>query len=289
MENTTFNDKKLLDDNEQKKLFTTLDMTKYIFILSCIFYFISFKVVNVFVIIIWVFLHIISHKHFFTYLTNIASALSIEYANHPNRILFQFLLIILLISRTIALLIYSYGYSSLLLKFQQKGQTYDIPKRYRYFETEYKKLYIIGSYIIFAILGFFTFFKKDLFTSLSIDLTNNTFMSIINILCVSMIFFFSYLATDKFNSINAIDRIIYTLYVFVLISICILLIKKGIDFITNTILNCKIFMDNKDEYVSGFFKFLTQIIGFSSLALLTTTTVFEFIYAYRYQKLQSKY
>lgn len=289
MEAKMTNSKTLLDEKEQNILFSSLDMITYFFVLSSIFYFISFKVVNIFIIIIWVFIHIISHKHFFNYFTKITNTLTGESNKTIVSILTQFLFVAILITRTIALLFYTFGYSNLLLKMQNKGNTYDIPKRYRYFETEYKKLYIIGSYIIFTLLALFTYFKDKIFSSINIDLTSNTFSSLINILSVFILFIFSYLATNNFNSINITDRLIYTMYIFILLSVAILFINKGIGYITNTILSCKIFNESKDVYVSSFFTFLTQIVGLSSLSLLIVTTVFEFIYAYKYQKLQRKY
>ena len=289
MEAEMTNSKTLLNETEQNFLFSSLDMITYFFVLSSIFYFISFKVVNVFIIIIWVFIHIISHKHFFNYFTKITSTLTTENNKSIVSILTQFLFVAILITRTIALIIYTFGYSNLLLKMQNKGNTYDIPKRYRYFETEFKKLYIIGSYVIFALLAMFTNFKDKIFSPVNVDLVNNTFGAMINILSVLSLFIFSYLATNNFNSINVTDRLIYTTYIFILLSIAILFIKKGIDYITNTILGCKIFNESKDVYVSSFFTFLTQIVGLSSLSLLIVTTVFEFIYAYKYQKLQGKY
>ena len=279
----------LLNDKEQSLLFTSLDMFTYFFSLSALFYFISFKVVNVFIVILWVFIHVFSHKHFYNYLTQLSSKIPFENRQHLHSILIQFLFIAILVTRTIGNLLYTFGYSKLLTKFQDKGEQYDIPKRYRNYETEYKKLYIIGTYLIFSLLALFTYFKTEIFSSINIDFENHMTMSIINITSIIVLFFFSYLATSNFNSINFTDRIIYSMYVFVLLSIAILFIKKGIDYITSVLLQCNIFNESKDANVSNFFTFLAQTIGISSFVLLITTTVYEIVYAYKYQKLHSKY
>lgn len=279
----------LLDNKEQLSLFTSLDMFTYFFTLSIMFYFISSKVVNVFIIFLWVLIHIFSHKHFYNYFIQLSDKIPQEGRQNLYSILIEFLFIAILITRTIGNLLYTFGYSKLLTKFQNKGEQYAIPKRYRSYETEYKKLYIIGTYLIFLLLALFTIFPTEMFLSTSIDFENHTVMSLINIISVIVLFFFSYLATSNFNSINFTDRIIYSMYVFVLLSISILFVKKGIDYITSVLLQCKIFNESKDANVSNFFTFLTQTIGISSFALLITTTVYEFVYAYNYQKLHSKY
>lgn len=279
----------LLNDKEQTILFTSLDMFTYFFSLTALFYFISFKVVNVFIMILWVFIHIFSHKHFYNYFTQLSNTIPLENRKNIHSILIQFLFIVILITRTIGNLLYTFGYSKLLIKFQNKGEKYDIPKRYRSFETEYKKLYIIGSYLIFTLLALFTFFKTQIFSSINIDFENNMSMSLINITSIIVLFFFSYLATSNFNSINVTDRLIYSMYVFVLLSIAILFIKKGTDYITSLVLDCSLFKINKDESVSNFFTFLTQTTSISSFILLSITTVYEIIFAYSYQKLHSKY
>lgn len=282
-------DTNILTETQQKELFNSLDMLKYIISLFTIFYFLKFKNISLFIIIIWIIIHITSHKYFYSFFISITKSLEQSELSQFHSIIIQIIFIAILILRTIGAILYSYGYTKMQMIFNDKGEEYEISRHYRNVETEYKKLYMIGTCIIVALLLFFSNFPKDIFNSLNINFSDNFFTSIGYLLGIFAILFISYLSIENFNSKTKLDKLIYTSYIFLLITIIIIFVRQLINYLKESVFECKLFENNNDNTVNGFFNFLTQFSAIYLTSVLGVLSAFEFNYAIIYQKLHNKY
>ena len=298
----------VLDDKEKIQFEDTFVTVQYFAISTIIFYFLAAKNVNFFIIFAWVVFHVFTHSHIFSKFNEyLQSWLTIDSNKRGDGkvdyhiVAIQLFFPAVLLLRTIAVMIYSFAYTKLQMIFADKGEKYNIPKQYRFYETEYKKLHIVGTYIIFGMIALIRLFPYELFSKLQFNILEDVSGALTNIAMIFVMMLLSLFAVQSFDSQTKLDTLIYTSYMFLVLSGTLLIGKKILNYITHSLLQCKIIDDSKSEsYInkgqtefkkamSGFFTALPQFVGILSTTLLTVMSGYEFFAAYRYNKLHSKY
>lgn len=298
----------VLNDEQKTDFLDTFVTIQYFAISVIIFYFLAAKNVNFFIIFAWVIFHIFTHTHIFTKLNSLIQSFISGNKREDHKvdyhiIFMQMLVPSIIILRTVAVMIYSFAYTKLQMIFSQKGEKYDIPKQYRLLETEYKKLHIVGTYIIFGIIALIRLFPNELFSELQFNILDNWYGTLSNIAIIIVMLLLSFFAIQNFDIRTKLDTLIYTSYMFLVLSGVTLVGKRLLQYITHSLLQCKIIDTSDDKKESrinqgqkvfkramdGFFTALPQFVGILSTTLLSTTAAYEFYTAYQYNKLHSKY
>lgn len=189
-----------------------LDSIIYLSITVIVLYFFVGKNVSVFLLFTWFIVHILTHKNMalliYNSLESILKNESRDVSSSMYITIAQFVLLGAIVVKSVSAFIYMFSRSRISLKQRIDGKAYEPPKRHRFYETEYKKLYIV-SLVCIALLAF-------IFTHSNAGLINFSLSGIgINIptLIIALTTGLSAYLSTLFNNVTNFDKIIGSVYV----------------------------------------------------------------------------
>ena len=192
-----------------------LDSIIYLVAMIAILYFFVEKHISLFLLFAWFILHIFTHKNYALLMDTGLMGKLAEVDREDTKFfikLAHFTFIGAIIVKTVAALMYTYAKSGIIMSLARSGKEYNPPTKYRFNETEYKKLYIV-SFTAIAFLTFFILHNQKIMGEFNFD---GAGANIPTALIIGAIVGAMYIAAG-YNNVTPVDGSIGTGYASILI------------------------------------------------------------------------